>query len=310
MKNFLLAFFVFLLWALFGMWYYTCNIKGLCKDNSEITQNEIELKAKEHQEILRKKAYDDSIAASRLQNGLFARNINGEIIFNYDENLKITSKDSSVYIPDKISDFSTKIADYMGTHQNEELIIEGFENLYEKKQNRLFGKYRADQIKKLLIDAGINGDRIISKAKTVEYAYSDEATYNGGISLVFGPLDTSRLAEVEKGIANKILYCEFGQNTFKPDATLSNYALELKNYLLKYPNKKVTIIGHTDDVGEIEDNLWIGQQRADHVLKYLKSQEIDISKLSSSSKGESAPMIPNTSKENRAKNRRIEIIVN
>ena len=68
--------------------------------------------------------------------------------------------------------------------------------------------------------------------------------------------------------------------------------------------------GHTDDVGDEEANLWFGQQRANNVRQYLISQGIDADKVKATSKGESNPIVPNTSEENRAKNRRIEIIVN
>ncbi len=308
MKNFLLAFFVFLLWALFGMWYHACHIKGLCVNTT--TEQTIDLEAQKQKEALAKKAYEDSIAAMRLKRGLLAKNPEGNTIFNYPSNFCIHVQDSSVYIPEDLIDFSSKIASYMGTHQNEELIIEGLQTESESKKTPSYGQYRAQIIKNLLVDAGINGDKIITKAKTTTYTYEDDGKYHGGILLNFNTLDTNRLAEVEKGIANKTLYCDFGQSEFKPDATLTNYTLELKNYLIKYPNKKVTIIGHTDDVGDPEDNLWIGQQRAKYVLKYLASQGIVTEKLTANSKGETSPILPNTSKENRAKNRRIEIIVN
>ncbi len=36
MKNFLIAFFVFLLWSIFGMWYHSCIIKEICTDISTV----------------------------------------------------------------------------------------------------------------------------------------------------------------------------------------------------------------------------------------------------------------------------------
>jgi outer membrane protein OmpA-like peptidoglycan-associated protein len=142
------------------------------------------------------------------------------------------------------------------------------------------------------------------------YTYSDNGEYPGGILLNFSTLNEARLVEVEKSITTRTLHSNFGQKTFQPDATLSNYALELKNYINKYPDKSVIITGHTDDVGEEEANLWFGQQRANNVREYLISQGIAKDKIIALSKGESNPIVPNDSEENKAKNRRIEITVN
>ena len=57
-------------------------------------------------------------------------------------------------------------------------------------------------------------------------------------------------------------------------------------------------------------NFWFGKQRALNVKKYFESQGIPAVKLKASSKGETSPVVPNDSEENRAKNRRIEITVN
>ncbi|WP_108868400.1 OmpA family protein [Aquimarina aquimarini] len=305
----LLSFFIFLLFAWLAIWwYYSCSWCAI--DRNENTTL-VEKTPDPDAEALAKKAYDDSIAAIlKSAIGLYINDATNQKVFTYPENLKINSANGDVFIPTILQGFSKNIADYLGQHQDQELIISGYENTTENKDSTGLGISRANFIKDILINAGVNGDRIITQATPKDYMYSDDGNYNGGIDLQFNTLDKSRLIEVEKSIATRTLYSNFGEKTFKPDATLSNYALELKNYLNKYSEKSVLITGHTDDIGNEESNLWYGQQRANNVRDYLISQGISKDKIKALSKGESNPIAPNDSEENRTKNRRIEIIVN
>jgi len=69
--------------------------------------------------------------------------------------------------------------------------------------------------------------------------------------------------------------------------------------------KKVTITGHTDDVGEASSNHALGLNRANTVQDYLVSKGILADKVNTTSKGEIEPIDTNETEEGRAKNRRI-----
>ncbi|GHT48944.1 hypothetical protein AGMMS49982_01260 [Bacteroidia bacterium] len=80
--------------------------------------------------------------------------------------------------------------------------------------------------------------------------------------------------------------------------------------LKKYPNLKILIEGHTDDLGSQEHNLILGKERAETVKDYMIRQGIPAKIIRETvSKGKSAPLVPNTSDENRRKNRRVVIKV-
>jgi outer membrane protein OmpA-like peptidoglycan-associated protein len=72
----------------------------------------------------------------------------------------------------------------------------------------------------------------------------------------------------------------------------------------------VSIIGHTCDLGTDDYNMKLGQKRADFVMKALKESNINWPQLTSTSKGESSPVVSNTSETNRIKNRRVTILIN
>ncbi|MCH9028514.1 MAG: OmpA family protein [Bacteroidetes bacterium] len=73
-----------------------------------------------------------------------------------------------------------------------------------------------------------------------------------------------------------------------------------------YPEIIVEISGHTDDVGSSASNQKLSQRRADSVREWLILRGVDPNRLYAKGYGEENPIVPNTSKENRRGNRRIE----
>lgn len=90
---------------------------------------------------------------------------------------------------------------------------------------------------------------------------------------------------------------------------------ELAKVLAQNSDIAVLIEGHTDDVpyggtGPVNDNWDLSTKRATEVLKLLlKNGNIDPQNLTAAGKGEFAPLVPNTTEENKAKNRRIEVVL-
>ena len=86
----------------------------------------------------------------------------------------------------------------------------------------------------------------------------------------------------------------------------------LLNYLKRQaPESYVLLItGYTDDVGSTAYNMKLSRARAGAVAKYLYENDIPRNLLKTFGKGESDPLVPNDSDENREKNRRVEILIN
>ena len=98
-----------------------------------------------------------------------------------------------------------------------------------------------------------------------------------------------------------------GKSDLKPGAT--NNLDKLTAFLNKYPERSVTIEGHTDSIGSESFNLDLSQRRADSVKSYLVRQGVDASRLLAAGKGESLPVASNDSAAERQQNRRVEIII-
>jgi outer membrane protein OmpA-like peptidoglycan-associated protein len=77
----------------------------------------------------------------------------------------------------------------------------------------------------------------------------------------------------------------------------------------KYPNVKVDIQGHTDNVGDASYNLDLSLRRAESVKTYLVSKGISAARITTRGYGESKPVASNDTAEGRAQNRRIEFVI-
>lgn len=79
--------------------------------------------------------------------------------------------------------------------------------------------------------------------------------------------------------------------------------------LKKYPNTKVQINGYTDSDGDAKYNKQLSQERVDMVKKALIQFGLNGDNFTTKGYGEENPLVPNSSIENRAKNRRVEFII-
>ena len=77
--------------------------------------------------------------------------------------------------------------------------------------------------------------------------------------------------------------------------------------LLTSKNYGIYVYGHTDDIGSEEYNLDLSERRAQTVRDYLTENGIAPKIITSKGFGKSRPIVPDTSAEARAENRRVEI---
>ena len=86
---------------------------------------------------------------------------------------------------------------------------------------------------------------------------------------------------------------------------------KIVEFVRAFSPSKLTIEGHTDSDGDEGANQALSVQRAEMVASFLVSnyEEITQDMVNSKGYGETRPIVPNNTTENRALNRRIEIVV-
>ncbi len=79
--------------------------------------------------------------------------------------------------------------------------------------------------------------------------------------------------------------------------------------LLKYPNSRIEVIGHTDNTGSAAYNQDLSQRRAVSVANVLRESGVPNGRLTAYGRGEDQPIASNATVDGRAQNRRVEIII-
>ncbi|MCU0826267.1 MAG: OmpA family protein [Tabrizicola sp.] len=79
--------------------------------------------------------------------------------------------------------------------------------------------------------------------------------------------------------------------------------------LLKYPNSRIEVIGHTDNTGSAAYNQDLSQRRAVSVASVLRESGVPSGRIAAFGRGEDQPIASNLTPEGRAQNRRVEIII-
>lgn len=105
-------------------------------------------------------------------------------------------------------------------------------------------------------------------------------------------------------LANRTIEFESGKATLTPAgrAILD----EMAAAMLKLKDRKVDLIGHTDNQGLRASNQNLSQSRAEAVKAYLTDHGIKPELMTASGQGPDRPLAGNDTPEGRARNRRIE----
>ncbi|KYF65607.1 hypothetical protein BE15_34275 [Sorangium cellulosum] len=102
------------------------------------------------------------------------------------------------------------------------------------------------------------------------------------------------------------IHFEFDRDKIRPESfPILDAVVEV---LQQNPKIKIEIQGHTDNKGAAAYNKKLSDRRAASVKKYLVAKGIEESRLTSVGYGMERPIVPNTSDQNRALNRRVQFV--
>jgi outer membrane protein OmpA-like peptidoglycan-associated protein len=132
----------------------------------------------------------------------------------------------------------------------------------------------------------------------------------------YEPLDFARYGAARFRQEGNRLVAELGGGVLfdTNSATLRPQAMaalqELKSSMIDpNPAGRITVDGHTDNVGGDADNQRLSEARAQSVVRWLTEHGVDASRITAHGYGKTQPAYPNDTPANRAKNRRIQITV-
>jgi OOP family OmpA-OmpF porin len=318
MKNFTIAFLVFITWSFFGLWFYHwLQRDAITMRNDTTKDNFTEQTASSRYEKetlplvtrIEKAAILDTLSVTESLSGLRATTEQGDLLFVYPENIEIKKNSATIYIPTSTQGFKYKLNSYLLEHPNTELVITSKYSAEENIESSNYGKQRAKQIKAILVDAGVAAQRIVLKPHITPIQFKNDTSFDDAFSFTIQPLDLERIENSTKAIPeSKTIYPRYSSSGILDSTVLKMTLQEAKMALEANSNLKITVIGHTDNIGNATDNYNRGLEFAKQVRWYLVSKGgINRKSIRAVSKGESEAIASNRTEKGRNLNQRIEL---
>ena len=107
-------------------------------------------------------------------------------------------------------------------------------------------------------------------------------------------------------VATQGILFDTGSDRIKPESTPT--LQEIADMLTTHGDLRITIEGHTDNVGNAAANGTLSEQRAAAVKTYLVGKGIDGGRIETAGLGDTKPAAPNATPEGRQQNRRVELV--
>ncbi len=159
---------------------------------------------------------------------------------------------------------------------------------------------------RLNLEAGINYD-VLSRVpnfynRLEQVDLTDVAPLTRVVRNIYvTPIEVGMSVDIEH------IYFEFGSSRLLPESFRSLRAIIA--FLNEYPNVRIEIGGHTDNVGSQEVNQRLSEERAKAVKDYIISEGIPVHRVESQGYSFNKPKASNRTAEGRAQNRRVDFTI-
>lgn len=247
---------------------------------------------------------------------------NGNFSFSVDENFNFKKSNYRILdsLSSSINDGIINISSYLGTDATKRFNITG---LYasDEVNNSAFpnlGLARANSVKNYMVSQGMSSKLINIFGKLDDSLVADPN------DVLFGPISYDIFTRTDDSAASDealkqaceaikenplMLYFKTGEAHINLTSEQREKFVAISRCIDKL-GATVNVVGHTDNTGDAEANMLLGQQRANFVKDYLVQNGILAQFVEATSKGQNEPIADNATPEGRAKNRRIVVTIN
>ncbi|MCM0084157.1 OmpA family protein [Geomonas sp. Red32] len=209
-----------------------------------------------------------------------------------------------------------KVGDFMRKYPSTTAVIEGHtDNVGTYEHNMDLSQRRAQAVVDYMVtNFGIDRSRLTARGYGFSRPVADNATDEGKQknrrieAVIDCAFDVNKLEPPEKLCMTLVMDFDTGKADVKPE--YRNEIAKVAQYMKQYPATTAVIEGHTDNVGNPDENMKLSQERAENVVNYLVDNfGIERSRLSAKGYGATRRISYNNTTEGRAANRRINAVI-
>lgn len=247
--------------------------------------------------------------------------LNGSgIDYHTNDNIKFLKNSFAVVLPvsDSVSIGVENLKTFLIANPKQKVTITGYATSDEKNTTTYenLGLARANDIKKFFVSKGLSASQFDTKGTIIDKWKTSSDTLLGPAEYTFevleaAPAVTDEWVILKDKINGDPLILHFSTN--KSSNNLSDAEKQKVADLVKYmehvKGAVILAVGHSDNVGNRDSNVALGQKRAEFSKNYLSKKGIDGSRITTESKGPDEPIGENTTPEGKADNRRTVITI-
>lgn len=247
--------------------------------------------------------------------------LNGSgIDFRTGDNLKFLKNSAALITPvsDSIGIGIENLKTFLASNSKQKVIITGYA-ISDETNNSTFenlGLARANEVKNYFVSKGLTASQFDTKGEIIKNWKMISDTLIGPVEYNFPALDTTTVVNNEWNTLKEkinsdplILYFNTNKASDNLNAVEKQKVTDILKYLKNVKDAAVLIVGHSDNVGNRDANVILGQKRAEFSKDYLVKNGIDAERIRTESKGPDEPIGENTTAEGKANNRRTVITI-
>lgn len=316
MRYLIIGIMLFLVWSAGSMWWYVCKIKGVCPQETTIS----------------------NLQTADLPT-YFEVIDQGSEIWKSEKLLLHRTGEAAPVLPEDFPVLASILEEYIDMHPGTHLTIKGIADQHESNDPLALAGQRAYRLRERLahyapilaaadtaaiIDSlhfsreGLTAEAFSFAWDVPEYAMWEDTTSE--ISLPPPPPDTSTQMETNHlepantlpppppgAPANRRILFSFAKPNIDDPSDFDAYLTELVAWIKAHPGRKVRVSGHTDDTASREANLRLAKTRADVIADLLRKKGLADTQMKVEAIGEKEPVSSNENREGRALNRRVDL---
>ncbi|WP_194852638.1 OmpA family protein [Nonlabens antarcticus] len=226
---------------------------------------------------------------------------NGSYLINCNAYSTIYKDVEKVRIPYVCRDYGLAVKSFLAANSSTTLLITGFS---DPSESNAIGRSRAEYLKGLLTNTGIDSDRIVTTAAVSELNI-EKGYASGGIRMEIRGIvssssmisdstpqttkiteATSKTVEQQSILSDKKFTSGFQGDYFYGDQKFKSHVLTLKTLLNQHPGSKIYAYSYTNKEGDDKDNYAVSRDNASTVRKILMQSGIKSNRITSIARGE------------------------